>query len=234
MKRSIYLAAFLVFVNLTAGISAVNAAIKTQRDIVGFTSVSFGISGNLEVKIGPEFSVVLEGDQDDIDEIITKLTGEKLVIRNDNLRFLSNNKVNVYITVPELKGLDVSGSGKAEILDVVKTEDLKLFVSGSGKLITSELIVENLECKISGSGNVTLGGGKAANAVVLISGSGNMAGEATNVDSMDVSVSGSGNCSCYVTGSLDVKISGSGNVIYRGNPGVDAKVSGSGHVKAKN
>ena len=37
--------------------------------------------------------------------------------------------------MPELNGLGVSGSGKAEIKDAVKTDDLNLSVSGSGKII---------------------------------------------------------------------------------------------------
>ena len=46
-------------------------------------------------------------------------------------------KLHVYITMPELNGLGVSGSGKAEIKDAVKAEDLDLSVSGSGKLYDS-------------------------------------------------------------------------------------------------
>ncbi len=216
-----------------AGIPAVNGAVKEQRDIKGFSRISFGIPGNLQISIGKEFSVVLEGDRDDIEEVSTRISDDKLVIRYKNLRFLTNDEVNVYITVPELNGLDLSGSGKAEVIDPVRSESLGLIVSGSGRLITSEINVQNLDCKISGSGNITIGGGKVSDADVFISGSGSMNGDAVNVESMDVNVSGSGNCSCNVTGSLDANISGSGNVVYRGNPDVDVKISGSGHVREK-
>ncbi len=51
----------------------------------------------------------------------------------ENWRFNFNEKVNAYVTLPELTGLSVSGSGKAEILDPIKdADDLSLNVSGSG------------------------------------------------------------------------------------------------------
>lgn len=233
MKRTYFQAAMLMVLGFMAGIPAINAAVKEQRDIKGFSRISFGIPGNLQISIGRKFSVVLEGDRDDIEEVSTRLSDDKLVIRYKNLRFLTNDEVNVYITVPELNGLDLSGSGKAEVIDPVRSESLDLLVSGSGRLITSEVNVQNLGCKISGSGNITIGGGKVSDADVFISGSGSMNGDAVNVESMEVKVSGSGNCSCYVTGSLEANISGSGNVFYRGNPDVDVKISGSGHVREK-
>jgi hypothetical protein len=233
MKRTYLQAAMLIVLSIIAGIPAVNAAVKEQRDVKGFSRISFGIPGNLQVNIGQGFSVVLEGAKDDIDEVSTRLSGDKLVIRYKNLRFLSNDEVNVYITVPELSELDVSGSGKAAVIDPLRSESLSLLVSGSGRLITSEVNVENLDSKISGSGNITLGGGKVSDADIYISGSGSMNADAVTVESMDVNVSGSGNCSCNVSRTLDANISGSGNVVYRGNPGVNAKISGSGHVREK-
>lgn len=207
---------------------------KETRDLKGFTSVGFGIPGNLYIKIGPQFSVELEGSRGDLSEVETVISGERLQIKHENWRFDFKEKVNVYITMPELEGLGVSGSGRAEIQSTVKTEDLELNVSGSGNIYTTGLEVENLECGISGSGNIKLGGGKAADAEVSISGSGSFSGDMTECETMEVQVSGSGNCTCNVTGSLEASVSGSGNVTYSGNPRVDARVSGSGRVRTSN
>ncbi len=228
MKR---VAAFLFIMSLVYGFSA-GQTVKESRDLKGFTSVGFGIAGNLYIKIGPEFSVELEGEKNDLEEVITELSGGRLLIKQENWRFNFREKVTVYITMPELEGLGVSGSGKAEILDSVKTEDLDLSVSGSGNLFTSGLTVENIECSISGSGNIRLGGGNVTDAEVSISGSGSFNGEMVKSETMEVRVSGSGNCTCYVTGSLEASVSGSGNVTYKGNPKIDARVSGSGRVRS--
>ncbi|OFY62237.1 MAG: hypothetical protein A2V64_00625 [Bacteroidetes bacterium RBG_13_43_22] len=230
MKRA---AAFVIIISLVFGFSA-GQTVKETRDVKGFTSVGFGIAGNLYIKIGPQFKVELEGEKGDLDEVITELSGERLQIKHDNWRFQFREKVTVYVTMPEIDGLGVSGSGKAEILDAVKGEDLDLSVSGSGNLFTSDLSVENLECHISGSGNIKLGGGNAKDTEVSISGSGNFNGEMAKCETMEVHVSGSGNCTCQVTGSLEASVSGSGNVTYTGNPRIDARVSGSGRVRSSN
>jgi hypothetical protein len=223
---------FLLMIVLGTGFAICQNSSRETRDVKNFSKVSFGIAGALTIKIGPEFSVVLEGDRKDIEGVVTEVSGGRLVIKQENWRFRFNNKVIVYITMPDLKGLGVSGSGNVEVADAVKSTNLDLNVSGSGKLRTSELEVENLDCSISGSGNIWLGSGNASNADVSISGSGNFTGDETKIDEMDIRISGSGNCSCYVTGSLDASVSGSGNVNYKGNPRIDARVSGSGKVRS--
>jgi hypothetical protein len=192
------------------------------------------VAGNLYINFGPEFKVILEGEKSDLEDIITEVSGNRLVIKKDNWKFNFNEKVTVYITMPELKGLGVSGSGKAEIKDAIKAEDLDLSVSGSGKIFTGDVVVSKLGCSISGSGDIVLGGnGNAARADISISGSGNYEGGSYKIGTAEIHISGSGNCSCNVTESLRASVSGSGNVTYEGNPKVDAHVSGSGKVRSK-
>jgi len=226
---------FSLFVIISLSYSlAEGQTVKETRDLKGFTSVGFGIAGNLYIKIGPQFSVELEGNKGDLSEVETVISGERLQIKHENWRFNFKEKVNVYVTMPELEGLGVSGSGRAEIQSTVKTEDLDLSVSGSGNIYTADLEVENLECSISGSGNMKLGGGSAADTEVSISGSGSFYGDLTKCETMEIHVSGSGSCTCNVAESLEASVSGSGNVTYSGNPRVDARVSGSGRVRSSN
>jgi hypothetical protein len=234
MKRGIILSAFILAISVSAGFAVGQAVVKETRDVKDFTKVSFGVAGNLYINIGPEFKVVLEGEKRDLEDIITEVSGGRLVIKKDNWRFNLNEKVTVYITMPELKGLGVSGSGKAEIKDAVKAEELDLSVSGSGKIFTGDVIVSKLNCSISGSGDIVPGGNGTANkADISISGSGNYEGESFKIGTAEIHISGSGNCSCYVTESIRASVSGSGNVTYGGNPKVDAHVSGSGKVRSK-
>ncbi len=235
MKRGTILFAFILAIALLSGFASGQSSVKETRDVKDFTKVSFGVAGSLYINLGPEFKVVLEGDKKDLEEIITEVSGGKLVIKKENSwRFNFNDKVTVFITMPELKGLGVSGSGKAELKDAVKTDELDLSVSGSGKIFTGDLLVSKLGCSISGSGDIIPGGsGMAGKAEISISGSGNYEGSALKIESAEIHISGSGNCSCNVTGSLKASVSGSGNVTYEGNPKVDAHVSGSGKVRSK-
>ena len=114
---------FLLTAFLVTSITAGQSTVKETRDVKGFTKISYAISGNLKINIGPEFKVVLEGDKGDLDEVITDVSDGRLRIRLDNWRFRFNEKVNAYVTLPVLEGVSVSGSGKAEILDPVRDAD---------------------------------------------------------------------------------------------------------------
>lgn len=208
---------------------------KEARDVKNFTKISYGIPGTLSIRTGPEFSVVLEGEKNDLKEVITDISDGRLRIRTDRWGFNFNEKVNAYVTLPELTGLTVAGSGKAEILDPVRDADLfGLSVSGSGKIITKEIVADEIECSISGSGDIILGPGNADEGKISISGSGSYSGPDFEIDHLQINVSGSGSCFCKAGDSLKAIISGSGNVTYKGNPSVDARVSGSGKVRSAN
>lgn len=232
MKKAIYSAVLLMIMIFSTGNASCQS--KETRSVSGFTKIAYGISGDLFIRIGPEFRVVLEGDKDDIEDVVTEVSGDRLIIRQDNWRWsLRNEKVTVNITLPELEALGVSGSGRAEIMDNVESDELNFGVSGSGKLITAGLNVDRFICGISGSGNVILGSsGSIDNGEISISGSGGFSGEGVEIDHLEVRISGSGNCRCKAGDSIDAHVSGSGNVTYLGNPKVNAAVSGSGHVRS--
>ena len=237
MKRGFFLSALILAVIVSAGFASNQSDVKETRNVSGFTKVNFGVAGNLYINIGPEFKVVLEGEKRYTDDVITEVSGGKLVIKNENWKMSNwrmNEKVNVYITMPELAGLGVSGSGKAEVKDAIKTSDLGLSVSGSGKIYISDITVSNLSCGISGSGDIILSGsGSCSKADISISGSGNYDGLPLKIGTAEIHISGSGNCSCNVTESLRASVSGSGNVTYDGSPKIDAHVSGSGKVRSR-
>jgi len=234
MKSRLLLSALILATTITIGFSKGAAIEKETRNLTGFNRVNFGVSGDLYINIGSEFKVVLEGEKSLLDEIETEVSGSKLVIKKDSWYSHGNEKVTVYITMPELAGLGVSGSGKAEIKDAVKAEDLDFSVSGSGRIITADLAVGKLDVGISGSGDVIVGGsGDAANADISISGSGNYSGEGLKIANADFGISGSGSCKCNVTDNLKASVSGSGNITYIGSPKIDARVSGSGRVRSK-
>ncbi len=222
MKRINFLSLLILLLAVSTGFASKESTVKETRDLSGFTKINFGISGDVYINIGSEFKVVLEGEKEYLDDIITEVSGGKLTIkhenwRRNNWRLNMNEKVMIYITLPELNGLGVSGSGKAEIMDAVKTDDLYLSVSGSGKIYSSDITASSLDCSISGSGDIILNGkGKCDRADLSISGSGNYMGESFKIGSVEVHISGSGNCTCYVTELLRASVSGSGNVTYNG------------------
>jgi hypothetical protein len=218
---------------ILAGLFIVNGAKaqKETRDVDDFTKVSFAVAGKLYLKQGNKYEVILEGDRDYIEEIETEVRNDRLVIKREKWFSFQNKKVTVYITMPEIEGLSVSGSGYLLAEDQLECDELDLSVSGSGDIVLEDLLADELDCGISGSGSINLEGEGADRGEISISGSGNFTAESFEFDKLDVSISGSGRCKCYVNGQLNARVSGSGNIYYKGSPSVDAKSSGSGKVR---
>jgi hypothetical protein len=233
MKRVMYLSVVVAAFIMATG-NLFGQSSRETRNVSGFTEIGFGIAGNLYVKTGPLFSVVVEADKKFLPEVETFRRDNKLIIRNKSNWNFNNEKADIYITLPDLKGLSVSGSGSAKIESGIKNESLDLSVSGSGRLIASDITTGQLDCSISGSGDIAVNGsGEIGTGDISISGSGSYSGEAARFKNLKVGLSGSGHCNVNVTESLEAHISGSGSVTYAGNPKIDARVSGSGHVRSK-
>jgi hypothetical protein len=233
MKKGIFILMFLTVAIFASDVLKGSDPVKETRNLSGFKTVGFGVAGDLYINIGPEFKVVLEGEKSVLADIKTEVSGSKLIIKKDSWHTFDNGKITVWITMPSLEGLGVSGSGKAEIRDDIKGNDLDLSVSGSGRISTSDLTLGRMDVSISGSGDVYTGGGDVKKADISISGSGNYNGETLRIAEADFSISGSGGAKCDVTDNLEAHVSGSGSVIYSGSPKVDARVSGSGRVRSK-
>lgn len=190
------------------------------------------MSGEVYLKQGNQFSVTLEGDQDLLDEITTKVMNGKLLIRKPDWRKARNKKLTAYITMPEIDGLSMSGSGRLESEGSLNCDDLDISVSGSGSIKLNDLTADKVNVSISGSGSVALEGAGADVADLRISGSGSITSENLKVRDADVVISGSGRCKLWVEDALVARISGSGNLYYKGDPNIDAKSSGSGKVRS--
>jgi len=205
---------------------------KEKRQVDGFDEVSMGISGDLHLKQGSTISLELEGDSDDLEDVITEVKNGTLVIKYKNNKGWSfgRDRVTIYLTMPEVSSVSLGGSGKIIGENTIESDDLYLSVSGSGR-IEMKLEVDDLTQKISGSGNIEVSG-SADRAEISISGSGNLDALDLEVDEYEVKISGSGKCKINVGDSLEANISGSGSVYYKGDPDrIRSNVSGSGKVK---
>lgn len=181
---------------------------KTETRAVGkFTRVAVQGSADCEITVGQGQSVLVTTDDNLLSHLKTTVRGDTLYVENKGS---SSTRIGfkVKITVPDLTGYDVAGSGDAHITGL-KGGAFVAAIAGSGD-ITATGSVNRVEASISGSGDIDLRGVKAREAEVSIAGSG------------DIAVSASEK--------LDASIAGSGNVTYYGNPTVSKSVVGSGEI----
>jgi len=233
MKSKIF---FLVI--LIVGFFVANPVLAKEetRDLPAFTKISLRISGKVYLEQGSTQSVRIVAEDETLEEIITEVKDRTLSIKFPNTNMFRNwnpGKIEIFITVPGIDALTVSGSGDI-ISKEIKSRILDLAVSGSGNIDIEELTSEQVSAAISGSGNISVSGSGVANELkARISGSGNINASGFEAEHVDVQTSGSGNCSVISNGEIKARISGSGNVNYSGNPAIDSSVSGSGKVKKR-
>lgn len=227
-KRIVFVVCFFV---LASTIYGQGDFITENRDVSGFKTVKLGINGNLYVTQGDNFKVAIKAQQKIMEKIKTDLDGDELIIKlKPSIR--KYKKIDVYITMPEVEGLIVSGSGDIVGEKLIKTDGIDLIVSGSGSVKMKDLSAKSVHSKISGSGSIYLAGSSNADELsVIISGSGDFEGDSFKSQKASVRISGSGDCDIYAAEKLEVKVSGSGDVRYKGSPQVNSVVSGSGSVR---
>lgn len=199
-----------------------------------FDEVHMATSGEVFVKQGNKTEVILDASERRKENLEVEVRGGRLYIGNKrgwNWRDWKNGgDLVVYVTIKDIRALKVSSSGKIFGEGVLKTDNMDLAVSGSGR-IEIETEADDLESSISGSGKIELAG-KCAYNDVSISGSGRLLAEDLESEEYYISISGSGNCRINVTKRIEARVSGSGRVYYKGNPDkVDSRVSGSGSVR---
>jgi hypothetical protein len=206
-----------------------------ERKVPTFSEVALKISANVYIEQGKNQSVKIVAKPSTLENIITEVKDRTLNIKFPGKSIFQRNfnpgKIEIYITVPEIDGLSVSGSGNIQA-EEIDSRIIDLAVSGSGDITIEELKAKRVKASVSGSGNIKIeDGGVADEFVVSISGSGNVRAEGFEADEVSIHTSGSGNCSVTSNGSIKARVSGSGNVTYRGNPSIDSSVAGSGRVK---
>ncbi len=219
------------------GLFAVNQvnAQSEERNVSSFSEISLRVPGKLSLEQGQKQSVEIVAKTSTLEEIITEVKDRKLIIRfksKNYFRTFNPGKIEIFVTVPEIDGLGISGSGDIIAEDKIKTRILDLAVSGSGNIKLDDLSAERVKANISGSGDIIINdGGIADDLSVSISGSGNVKAGGFEVKDVAITIAGSGNCTVLSNGSLKARIAGSGNVYYNGNPAIDTSVAGSGSVK---
>lgn len=192
-----------------------------------FDGIDLRISADVYIRQGAQQKVVIEGQRNIIDEIETSVNNGVWKIETDRC-IRNHDDLRIYITVPDVTLLRLSGSGNIISENTLVVNDIELTISGSGT-IDAALDADDINAKISGSGDIILEG--AGDALVLnISGSGDFRAFNLDLNSANVTISGSGDVDVTVSDELNVHISGSGDVRYKGTPQVDARITGSGRV----
>ena len=223
---------FVMVISIIFIAGTLNAQKATQeREVKGFNQIAYSLPCNLEIQQGTMEKVVLEGDQNDIDKIITEVEDGQLKIKPRDEVSGKFKEIKIIVTVKELNGIAIVGSGDINFTTPLKSSDLEIKVSGSCDLNCEKLKADNLQIRLAGSGDMYIGGDLSSELKVNLAGSGDIQTGDLKAPKADISVAGSGDVTVWATDFLFARVAGSGDIKYKGSPEVDKKVSGSGDIK---
>jgi len=209
--------------------------VTIERSVGEYDRVALAGWYDVELVDGNEGELTLTGESNLLEYIKTEVKDGKLIIkqkRGVNLKPSSwKEGILVIVPVESVDGVSLSGSGDIIGKTVLKSNNFKTSISGSGD-ITLEIEAQSIAASMSGSGDINLSG-KTTDFDVSISGSGDIKAYDLEADFVEAQVSGSADIKVTANEMLKARVSGSGDISYKGNPKkIDTKSSGSGNISS--
>jgi len=211
--------------------------IEEEVAVTEFTKINLEGQGNLIVEQGDENSLTIEAEDNILERIQTEIADGELTIKYERkISFFFGDglfpteDINFYITVNDLESVTISGTGKlqSEYLDV---DNLDIIINGAAEVDLEELYANKLDVQVSGAAELNLEGDVDVQSV-KIDGAGQYNALDLLSEDCEIEVDGVGEVTVYVTQDLDITISGSGLVKYDGSPdNVKDDISGLGKVE---
>src|SRR5207237_5416569 len=173
------------------------ATVSRNYQVGNFRAIEVAGPYQVDVRTGGNASVSAQGSEKLLERTVVEVRGDKLVIRPEehgwfNFGWSSRGKAHFTVTVPQLSGAAIAGSGDINV-DKVRGNRFEGSVAGSGGLNVTNMDVQSLKLSIAGSGGVKAGTGKAQSAEYEIAGSGDVDAGAVRTQPAKVSIAGAGN-----------------------------------------
>jgi len=218
MKTTLTLQVGLLALGLGLGANTAFGQAKQVRQTGAFHAIKASGAVDIKLKQGSQTSVALEAKEEVLQYMRTEVqNGTLRIYRNDEgmsaaIRHLFNsdgNKVVVYITVPQLTSVELSGASEVKSGSVFTADDFKIQASGASE-VTLHLKAKTLSVNASGASDIKLSG-QVESQQVHISGSSDY--EASDLLSKRATVDASGASDAYVSAeSLSSHASGASDV----------------------
>ena len=202
----------------------------------GFERVKLKGSDDVVVKAGPVFSVSATGPQKMLDELDVIVANGTLIVSRKSLdgfnwHWSSNGGVVVTVTMPLIRGADLSGSGD---LSIESTADdvFEATLGGSGDLNVTKIKAAKSRFSLMGSGDIKADG-TAQDLTIDLAGSGDVDAKSLTAETLKVSLIGSGDIGATASGDATISLVGSGDVQISGAKNCKTTKVGSGTVNCQ-
>lgn len=195
---------------------------------------------NVIVQQGEAHTVNVKGTTQQLEKMTIYVKDGELTIRprKSNSNSSDFDGLQVFVTSPTYKTLELTGSGKITAPEALTVDDLDLDLTGSGNITLAQLGCNKLSVDVSGSGEVTTGPIQANKVDTDVTGSGkiNMTGLTCNNLENDLTGSGHMTFNNVNVKHVNSDVTGSGVIQLNGNvESHEEDVTGSGkfHLNEK-
>lgn len=207
--------------------------LKRSFNLKDFDKLDMGSAFIINVIQGSTYKVDIRGREQDVKEIIGKVSGSTL-----DLHFPSNwsgnkhrKEVYVNIIMPKLTEANFSGASKSTVSGFSSD---KLSISVSGASVSNfKVNAKALSIDCSGASSLTLIG-SGQNIEADVSGASNVNSLDYKVTSVNIDASGASDIKLFVTSKIVADASGASSIRYKGGASVKSSTSGAGSVKSMN
>lgn len=198
-----------------------------------FDEVEFISLFDFEIVQGENYTVRLEGDDDDLDDVYLSQNGDELEIRYGKKTNWwkyrkRENKVRVFIEMPELEYLKATGACDGEVRGF-SSSDISFDIEGASK-VWADINAKYFQVDLTGASELVLvGNGEDLKAD--LNGASKLDAFNFTVDDADIDASGASTVKVYVKNELEADASGASTVRYRGSARVSSDSNGLSSIK---
>ena len=188
---------FVIMTALVVTALSAQGSFSEERNVAQFDKVSFDLAGKVVISTGNEYKVTLVGEQNFVYNVMTLVDKGTLTIKTENLltQKFSDEEITVYVTMPKVAGITVTGTGSVYVENPLVTDKFVSKITNSGNIYLQEIYADRGSCLITGSGSMNVASnGTIPKFKVKITGSGNFNAPSVNVDKLSASISGTGKC----------------------------------------
>ncbi len=203
--------------------------ISETRTVKNFSGITVGGDFEVEIKIGPVTSVVVEADDNIMEYISTKTSGNILKINTEDLNNYSDVHMKVLIITPSLQNIKSSASAKVIVEGVLTNSSRLTFKASSAASIQANIEAPEVEADASSGASVSISGKTRQYTAEASSGAEIRSAELLS-ENTTVKASSGASASVHASISLNAAASSGASISYNGGATVNRSVSSGGSV----
>ncbi len=192
-----------------------------------FTKVEIGSTFDFRIVHSDSYSVTVDAQEGLFKNLHIDVDGDTLkAYHSKHIGWVFRlSRPHIKISMPVIKGLELSGAVNGKISGFKSAEDFKLKMDGASK-VNADIEVGNFEIRLRGACHIEAEG-KAESVIIDVNGANFLDMEDFAVQNAAIRLNGASNCKIRVDGRLDVRLGGVSNLNLAGEPTLgDIRVTG--------